>query len=89
MDRFWWWVQQGGNSNIILVAITAWYSWLTFRILRWNTAHVREQLRPNLVLTVTRSPKDVTEGHFHIENVGERDAKITVVSHAFGRLVPL
>lgn len=76
LGRFWWWVQQGGNSNIILVAITAWYSWLTFRILRWSTAQAREQLRPNLVLTITRSPENLTEGHFVIENVGERDVKI-------------
>lgn len=76
LGRFWSWVQQGGNSNIILVTITAWYSWLTFRILRWSTAQVREQLRPNLVLTITRSPGNFTEGNFAIENVGERNVSI-------------
>jgi hypothetical protein len=52
------------------------YVWLTFRILRWSTAQVREQLRPNLVLTITRSAENLTEGHFAIENVGERSVKI-------------
>src|SRR5450631_3624092 len=76
LSRFWYWVQQGGNSNIILVVITAWYSWLTFRMLQWNTAQAREQLRPNLVLTITRSAANLTEGHFCIENVGERHVSI-------------
>jgi hypothetical protein len=76
LGRFWWWVQQGGNSNIILVAITAWYSWLTFRMLRWSAAQVREQIRPNLQLTTTRSPVDLTEGHYTIVNAGERNAKV-------------
>jgi hypothetical protein len=76
LGRFWWWVQQGGNSNIVLVAITAWYSWLTFRALRWSTVQAREQLRPNLSLTITRSAEDSTEGHCVIENMGERDVQI-------------
>lgn len=76
MGRFWHWVQQGGNSNIVLVAITAWYSWLTLRMLKWGTAQAREQLRPNLVLTISRSRTDPTEGHFAIENVGERHVNI-------------
>ena len=76
MGRFWHWVQQGGNSNIVLVVVTAWYSWLTFRMLKWGSAQAREQLRPNLVLTITRSPTDPTEGHFAIENVGERHVSI-------------
>src|SRR2546428_10196165 len=76
LRRFWSWVQQGGNSNIILIAVTAWYSWLTFRILRWNTAQVRELLRPNLVLAITRAAENPTEGKFAIENMGERSVKI-------------
>lgn len=76
MGRPWQWVQQGGNSNIVLVVITAWYSWLTFRMLQWSTAQAREQLCPNLVLTITRSAKNPTEGHFAIENVGERHVSI-------------
>ncbi len=76
LGRLWWWVQQGGNSNIVLVAIAAWYSWLTFRILRWSSVQVREQLRPNLMLTITRSAEKPTEGHFGIENVGERNVTV-------------
>jgi hypothetical protein len=76
LGRFWWWVQQGGNSNIILVAITAWYSWLTFRLLRWSTAQAREQLRPNLVVSTTRSQQVLTEGHCSIQNMGERTVKV-------------
>ena len=75
LGRFWSWVQKGSNSNLILVAVTAWYSWLTFHILRWSAAQVREQLRPNLVLTITRSPENLTEGHFGIENVGSETLK--------------
>ena len=37
---------------------------------------VREQLRPNLVVSVTRSSDCLTEGHFAIENVGERNVKV-------------
>lgn len=76
LGHFWGWVQQGGNSNIVLVAVTAWYSWLTFRILRWSTAQAREQLRPNIMINITRSAMHPTEGHFAIENVGERNVKI-------------
>lgn len=74
--RFWWWIQQGGNSNIVLVAVTAWYSWLTFRILQWSSAQTKEQLRPSFQPTVTRSAIDPSEGHYAIENVGERSSKI-------------
>lgn len=44
LGRFWWWVQQGSNSNIILVLITGVYVWLTFRMLRWSAAAIRIQM---------------------------------------------
>jgi hypothetical protein len=74
--QLWRWLQQAGNSTIVLVVITAWYTFLTFRIMRLNAVQVREQLRPNLALGLRRSPEDPKEGRFTIENVGERSVKV-------------
>jgi hypothetical protein len=50
LGRFWFWVQQDGNSNIVLVVITGWYSWLTFRMLRWSAVTARTGEASRLML---------------------------------------
>jgi hypothetical protein len=34
LSRFWYWVQQGGNSNIVLAGVTLVYVIFTWRIMR-------------------------------------------------------
>jgi hypothetical protein len=74
--QLWRWLQQGGDSTIVLVVITAWYTFLTFRIMRLSAVQVREQLRPNLVLDIKRSPEDPMAALFTIENIGERSVQV-------------
>ncbi len=44
----WNWIQQGGNSNIVLVAITAIYSFLTHRIMKATSLQAKAALQPSL-----------------------------------------
>jgi hypothetical protein len=72
LGRFWHWVQEGGNSNIILVGITLIYVWLTGRIMKATTRQASGSLQP--VLSLCRFAKSGDES-FHtilIENKSDR-----------------
>jgi len=84
--RFWHWVQQGGNSNIILVVInvvlvliTGWYAYVTRKMLKVNEAQLLEQVRPKLTFSVAHS-NDLANGELTIENTGEAAVQLLDVT---------
>jgi hypothetical protein len=70
LGRFFWWIQQGGNSNLVLVGITALYAFLTYLLLRWNTIQARSQFQPQLRLSMFFTDVDQKRGTFRIGNTG-------------------
>jgi hypothetical protein len=82
--RFTWWLSQGQNATaatavltFVLVLVTAWYAWITNRILVYSTLQAREELRPNLIVkvigndSITPTGVDRTTGQIRIQNIGK------------------
>jgi len=68
-ERLWYWVQQGGNSNIILVGITAAYSFLTLRMMQATNAQARAMAMPSVSLSILHAEN---EDFIYVKNTGSQ-----------------
>ena len=68
--RFWYWVQQGGNSNIILVGVTLWYVVVTRRIMKATARQAAAMLEPALTICGLLKRDEPAAKCFLVENVG-------------------
>ena len=48
LERVWLWIQQGGNSSIVLIGVTTVYVFLTWRIMRATARQAATMLQPVL-----------------------------------------
>lgn len=72
--NLWTWIQTGGNSNIVLIGITAWYAILTHRIMRATARQARAILQPSLNICRYGPVAGRTEKRLFIENLGAQAA---------------
>lgn len=90
MARQWarlvWWLGQGQNAAamqvvvaIVLLAVTAWYAYITRRMLKESEAQIREQVRPKLRFGL-KHIGDLTAGELLIENTGDFAAQFLDVT---------
>lgn len=71
LGRFVYWINLAGNANLVLVAVTSVYVFLTYRILKWSTLAAREALQPKLEIHFGQAVGPITVKEFRITNVGE------------------
>jgi hypothetical protein len=75
-ERFWHWVQQDGNANIILIAVTAWYVILTRRIVKATARQAVSMMQPELSICGFQD-RDKPDGKFVlVENTGDHPVVI-------------
>jgi hypothetical protein len=75
-DRLWHWLQQGGNANIVLIGVTAWYVVLTRRIVRATARQATGLMQPELAICGFQD-RDKPDGKFLlVENTGDHPVVI-------------
>jgi hypothetical protein len=84
-------LQLGANANLVLVAITGVYVFLTYRILKWSTLQAREALQPKLDISTSNVAGVPTSKTYRIQNVGQYsvivlDVRLSVSQRGIGRL---
>jgi hypothetical protein len=73
------WIQQGGNSNLILVLITACYVVLTYRMAKTARMQTEGALRPALRVVIDRGDHPYT-GSVKLMSYGSQPAMILFIS---------
>lgn len=72
LSRFWYWVQQGGNSNIVLIGVTAWYVLLTRRIMKATARQAAAMLQPVLTINGFIKSDEPNAKYIYVENAGSQ-----------------
>jgi hypothetical protein len=70
LGSFWYWVQQGGNSNIVLIGVTGVYVFFTHRIMHATVRQARAALHPALTIANFLFPNENSSHTLVIENRG-------------------
>ena len=79
LGRFWYWVQQGGNSNLVLIAVTICYVLLTHRIMKASVQQARALLQPALSVNVLLKGNQGSKSFITIKNIGNQSVVFLAV----------
>jgi hypothetical protein len=80
LSRFVSWLQQGGNVNLVLLAVTTVYVILTWRILKATARQAAAVLQPVLSVFKWTKPEDPDGTYLTIENQGNQPVVFLDVS---------
>ncbi len=75
----WRWLtgESGTRATVLLVFITAWYAWLTYRMARAMNRQTRAQIQPILEIDINVGDDEfLPKGTFSLKNIGAQPALI-------------
>jgi len=86
----WHWLtgENGTRATVLLVFITAWYAWLTYRMAKAMNRQTRAQIQPILEIEISVLKDDYEpKGSFTVKNIGTQPAlirRLRMTSHREG-----
>jgi hypothetical protein len=77
--RAWQWLiaENGVRATVLLVLITAWYAWLTYRMAKSMNRQTRAQIQPILKIDINVGQEEfLPKGTFSVKNIGTQPSLI-------------